>query len=191
MPEKTHAYVTRTVDNILFFNTRHNFFKNSLLPQSLNGTIQILPLGTQKSFVAFKNSILKFVRPSPSSVFDCDNQRGIRLITRLRVGLSYLREHKFKHSFQDCLNPICSCGLDIKSISHFFLYCLLYLIMKNTLLSTLHKIDCKLLELANTSLSHSLLYDNVLFDKRKKINSFSTQLLNYILSTERFEEPLI
>ena len=63
--------------------------------------------------------------------------------------------------------------------------------MKNTLLSTLHRIDCKLLELGNTSLSHSLLYDNVLFDKRKKIHSFLPQLLNYILSTERFEEPLI
>ena len=32
--------------------------------------------------------------------------REMKLITRLHVGLSHLREHKFKHSFQDILNPI-------------------------------------------------------------------------------------
>ena len=68
-----------------------------------------------KIFVDFKNSILKFIRPSPSNVFNCNNHKGIRLITRLRVGMSHLREHKFKHNFQDYLNPICRCGLDIES----------------------------------------------------------------------------
>ena len=30
----------------------------------------------------------------------------LQLLTRLRLGLSHLREHKFKHNFQDTLNPI-------------------------------------------------------------------------------------
>ena len=47
----------------------------------------------------------------------------MRLISRLCVGMSHLREHKFKQNFQDCLNPICSCGLDIESTSHFLLHC--------------------------------------------------------------------
>ena len=81
-----------------------------------------------------KNNILKFIRPSPSNVFNCNNYKGIRLITWLRVGMSQLREHKFKHNFEDCLNPICSCGADIKSTSHFLLHCptfnvLLYLLL--------------------------------------------------------------
>ena len=46
------------------------------------------------------------IRPSPNSVFDIRNLKGIKLITRLRLGLSRLREHKFEHSFQDTLNPI-------------------------------------------------------------------------------------
>ena len=39
------------------------------------------------------------VTASPSIFFDCDNHKGIRLITLLRVGLSHLLEHKFNH---DC-----------------------------------------------------------------------------------------
>ena len=37
--EKTHVYTTRNVDNIPYFRTRQNFFKNSFLLQSFNGTI--------------------------------------------------------------------------------------------------------------------------------------------------------
>ena len=31
---------------------------------------------------------------------------GVKLLPRLRPGLSHLCEHKFKHGFQDSLNPI-------------------------------------------------------------------------------------
>ena len=64
----------------------------------------------------FKNIILKFIRPSPKSVFDCHNPQGIRLrkfLTRLRLGLSHLREYKFKYSFQDLLNPLYKCGAEV------------------------------------------------------------------------------
>ena len=104
--------------------------------------------------------------------------------------MSHLREHKFKHNFQDCLNPICSCGLNIESTSYFLLNCPSFNDERYTLLSTLNKIDCKLLELTKSSLSQILLYGSPLFDKEE-----NTLILNatteYILSTERFEEPLI
>ena len=38
-------------------------------------------------------------------------------MTPLRLGLSHLREHKFNHNFQNCINPLCGCGLDIESTS--------------------------------------------------------------------------
>ena len=124
IPEKTHAYATTNVDNIPCFKMRHNFYKNSFFPSTIIEWNNLDPtLRNSKSFVDFKNSILKFIRPSPSNVFNCNNHKGIRLITRLRVGMSHLREHKFKHNFDDCLNPICSCGLDIESTSHFLLHC--------------------------------------------------------------------
>ena len=56
-----------------------------------------------------------FLQASQNSVYNCHNPREICLITRLRLGLSHLREHKFKHGFQDTLNPLCSCGNDVES----------------------------------------------------------------------------
>ena len=50
------------------------------------------------------------------------NPKPIKFITRLRLILSHLREHKFKHSFQDLLNPISSCGLDIESPLRYLLH---------------------------------------------------------------------
>ena len=98
IPEKTHAYAKRNVDNIPLFSIRHNFFKNSFFSSAIIEWNNLDPtFRNSKSFVVFKNSILTFVKPSPSNVFDCDN--GIRLVTRLRVGISHLREHQFKHNF--------------------------------------------------------------------------------------------
>ena len=52
----------------------------------------------------FKKSLLQFVRQSPNSLFNCHSPKGIKYELRLQIGLSYLREHKFKYSFQDTLN---------------------------------------------------------------------------------------
>ena len=79
-----------------------------------------------KSISIFKSNILKFIRPKPNDVYYCHNLKGIRLLTRLRLGLSYLREHKFKHSFQDCLNPLCFCGNEIETSTHYLLHCPTY-----------------------------------------------------------------
>ena len=78
-------------------------------------------------------------------VSNCNNYKSNRLIARLSVCMSHLHEHKFKHNFQDCLNPICSCGLNIESSSHFLLHCLTFNDEWSTLLSTLNKIYHKLL----------------------------------------------
>ena len=80
-------------------------------------------LRNSESYTLFRSSILKFIRPSPNSFYGCQNIMGIKLVTRLRLGLSHLREHKFKHSFQDTLNPLCNCRMDVKSSLHFPLQC--------------------------------------------------------------------
>ena len=87
--------------------------------------------------------------------------------------MSHLREHKFKHNFQDCLNPICSRGVDIESISHFLLHCPTFNDERYTLISALNDNDWKLLELTKSFLSQTLLYANTLFDQEK-----NTRILN-------------
>ena len=76
------------------------------------------------SLNVFKLSLLKFVRPVANSVFEINNPYGLKLLTRLRLGLSHLRYHKFRHNFQDCINPICACGL-LETTTHFLHHCLL------------------------------------------------------------------
>ena len=71
----------------------------------------------------FKKSFRQFVRPSPKSLFNCHSPKGIKYKTRSRLGLSHLREHKFKHSFQDTLNLFCDCGCEIETTAHFPLHC--------------------------------------------------------------------
>ena len=70
-----------------------------------------LNMRNSASLNIFRNTILKFIRPFAITVFNSDNPKAIKFITRL----SHLREHKFKHSCQDSLNPVSNFGLDIES----------------------------------------------------------------------------
>ena len=47
---------------------------------------------------------------------------GLKLRTRLRLGLSHLNVHRFNHNFESCLNPLCTCSLEVESTTHFFLH---------------------------------------------------------------------
>ena len=120
IPVRSTPYATRTVGNIPLIKTNHNFFKNSFFPSAIIEWNNLNPnLRDSKSVSVFKEKILSFIRPSPNSFFDCHNPKGIKHITRLRLGLSHLRNHKFKHSFQHVINVLCNCGPDIESATHF------------------------------------------------------------------------
>ena len=100
IPVRSTPYATRTVGNIPLTKTKHNFFKNYFFPSAIIEWNNLDPnLRNSKSISIFKEKILNFIRPSPNYFFDCHNPKGIKLITRLRLGLSHVREHKFKHSF--------------------------------------------------------------------------------------------
>ena len=64
------------------------------------------------SITIFKKSLLQFVRPSPKNLFN----------SHIPKGPSHLPEHKFKHSFQDTLNPFCDCGCEIETTALTLLY---------------------------------------------------------------------
>ena len=148
-------------------------------------------LRNSENFGIFKNNILNFIRPKPNSFFNCCNLKGIRLITRLRLDLSHLREHKFKYNFQNCLNPLCSCGSRIESTSHFLLHCPIFRDKRHTFLSTLNIIDSKLLESNDSYLTQTqtLLSGSTSFDSETDTLVLNATI-DHILSTEIFEEPL-
>ena len=187
---KSSSYITRNIHNIPFFKTRHTFFKNSFFPSTIIEWNKLdHNIWNSSSFNIFRKGILKFIRPSANSLFNCHNPKGIKLITRLRLGLSHLRVHQFKHSFQDSLNPFCSCGLDIESTAHFLLHRPTYIIERRTLLSTLVNIDNNLLDLCEPVLIRILLFGSNSFDTDANTNVLNATI-EYILSTKRFDEPL-
>ena len=104
IPTRSPSYITRNHDN-------HNFFKNSFFPSIIIESKN--PDPNLRNSDTFKTIILKFLRPSPNSVFKFQNHQEIKFETRLRLGLSHLCEHKIKHSFQDVLNPLCKWGFGV------------------------------------------------------------------------------
>ena len=56
------------------------------------------------SYESFRKALLNFIRPSENKIFNIHDQVCIKLLTRLRLGLSHLSEHKFRHDFEDTLN---------------------------------------------------------------------------------------
>ena len=112
------------VTNFFIYIAEQNIFANSSFPYTIKEWKKLSPgIRTLVSYEIYKNSLRKFVRCSPNSLLNVSDSLGIKLLTRLRLGLSYLREHKFNHNVQDTINPLCSCSLESKSTTHFFLRC--------------------------------------------------------------------
>ena len=129
IPVRHAPYTTRNVHNLPIFKSKHNFFKNSFFPSTISEWNKLdHSLRNSESSLTFKKNILQLMKPTANSVCNCHNSKGIKLITRLRLGLSYLREHKFKQNFKESLNPLCNCGYGIESTIN-------YSLMKDTLSS--------------------------------------------------------
>ena len=133
--------------------------------------------------------ILKFIRPEPTRICSTQNLEGLILLTRMRLGLSHLAIHKFRHNFQDCLNPICSCGQEIETPSHFLLHCLNYRCAKKTFFEKINLIESNILQQSDLSITKDLLFGNEQLTDDKN-NALLTSTTEFIQSTKRFKYPL-
>ena len=97
IPIHNMSYRTRQCNKIPAINVKHDFFKNTFFPSTIMEWNKLdWEIKNSESIVTFKKRILSFIRPSANSTFNCHNPRGIKLLSRLRLGLSHLREHEFK-----------------------------------------------------------------------------------------------
>ena len=65
IPVPSRSYFTRYVENVLAFKVRHDFFKNSFFPSTVNEWNMIdKNIRKSESLKILKKSILKFTRPS-------------------------------------------------------------------------------------------------------------------------------
>ena len=132
---------------------------------------------------------MQFIRPTPNKTLNCHNPIGIKLITRLRLGLSHLRDHKFKHNFLDCLNPICCCGQDIETTVHYLLHCPIFSDERSIFFNNIRRIDENVLSDSDPKISDTLLFGISSFNDTKNTSILNTTI-DYILSTKRFDVPL-
>ena len=169
---------------------RHTFFRNSYFPSIVTEWNNLdRSIRNSENFSVFKKNILKFIRPSPNSIFNCHNSTGAKLLTRLRLGLSHLRDHKFKHSFQDLLTPICNYRTDVETTTHYLLHCPLFSDERLILINNIWNIGSNILNLNDSRFSEVLLFGNSSFSNSKNTFIINTTI-EYIVSSKRFEVPL-
>ena len=107
----------------------------------------------------------------------------------MRLGLSDLSEHKFRHGFNDTINPICICGGDIESINRFFFHRPEYCEARQTLFDNIQSIHKMLLSQNESSLTHLLLYGDPKRDSNVQA-SILNSAIEFILALGRFDRPL-
>ena len=136
------------------------------------------------SFNNERANLIKTIRPIAISIFVIFNPLELKLITRLWVGLSHLNKHRF-----NCIDPLCTCSLDVKSAVHFFLHCSYHNSAKTSLLNDFNNVDKTWLNLSDLSLVNIQLYCGPQFHDSQNafiLNSF----IKYTLNSERFCTPL-
>ena len=192
LPAKQRSYDPIIRSNLFRNFTSHtNFFKNSFFPYC---TIEWNKLGpnlrNSTSISMFKKGVLAFIRPKQCYIYNIIDPPGLKLLTRLRVNLSHLREHKFHHNFLDILNPLCSCSLQIESTSHYLLRCPFYTHIRKTLLDNITNLIGDISNFSDDKLTNLLLYgDNI---HSIEVNAFILKnTLIFLKSSERFDLPLL
>ena len=148
-----------------------------------------MKIRNSESLNSFKSKVLKFIRPSENIIFPCNNPKGIQLLTRLRLGLSHLRDHKFKHNLKDTLNPICNRDEDIETSCHYLLHCSLYTNERLALLNAIQGIDSSIWEITDSHIVEVLPYGRKFLDISSNINILNATV-DFLLEIKRFDERL-
>ena len=111
-------------NNLPTYNCRKDCFNYSFSPSTLNDWFRLdIDIRNSESISLVKSRLLSFIRPNQSNRYNISDPIRLKLLPCLRLGLSHLNEHKFRYNFQDCLNPLCSCSLEIEDTTHYLLHC--------------------------------------------------------------------
>ena len=115
---------------------------------------------------------------------------GLKVLTRLRLGLSHLNEHRFNHNFESCLNLLCSCSLEVESATHSFLHCHHLNAIRITVTNSLKAIDKHIPKLCDSSLTKVILFGG---SKYSDIQShvILNSRITYIINSKCFDCSLL
>ena len=191
--------VSKTVVSIKFWIIKHQIISTVYFPHQtgiiIHATIPKLDrLSAEQKLLEILfclrqlETLLDFIWLTASSTFG-NNVSGLKLLTRLCVGFSHLREHKFKHNFQDTLNPLCPCSLEAEDTYHFFMRCQNFSNQRNVLFDDLNSINSEILKMSENEIVQVLLFGDKSFSKDMNFRII-TSSIRFIKDSKRFDESL-
>ena len=183
-------YNTRRYTKFRQIFYRTETFSNYFLPQTIKEWNKLdTSICQAPSYSAFRKALLVFIRTTANNTFGTNDVSGLKLLTDLRVGFSHLREHKFKHNFQDTLNPLCPCSLAAEDTYHFFMRCQSFSNQRNVLFDDLDSINSEILKMSGNKIVQVLLFGKKSFSKDMNFRII-TSSIRFIKDNKRFHEKL-
>ena len=188
LPEQSATNISFRERNIRAPLSRTERYDNSFFPycienwNKLDDTVKFLP-----SLTCFKKHLNSFIRPIGKSFYGVNDNSGIKLLSKIRVEFSDLRDHRYNHNF-NCETPICSCGLEDETTVHYFLCCPRYQSQRNILLSKISEITgSDITVLPNDHLNQIIMYGSNVFNPISNKLIIEQSIL-YIKSSGRFKK---
>ena len=167
-------------------------FRYSFFPDTSNSWNYLSSfIKSSPTLEVFKKRYMDFFKVIPNSVYGIHNPIGLKYLTRLRVGLSHLRVHKYHHNFSDTTSKMCPCHLNVpESVEHYLLHCPSYSDLRSELFGKLRLIIGLPTLISSSFTCNMLLNGNYHYDfnTNKKIIELT---ISFITSSNRFDQPFI
>ena len=170
-----------------------DIFKKSFFSYTITEWNKLDLVCKSKSYATFRNTLLKLGRSIERAIYGIDNPVGLTLLTRLKLGFSHFNEHRFNDNFQNCINPQCSCSVEIVSASHFLLHCHHYTDIRITLGNSIAEITGNTFNINDECLVNLIFFGG---QKYTEINNSyvvnaTIKTIKYLLDSGRFSGPLL
>ena len=169
--------------------SRTKAFSKTFFPYCFDEWNNLNPeIRNAKSIYKFIKSIIN--EKLENSLYNVHDPIGVKLLSRLRLQFTNLNEHKFRHGFNDTVNPMCPCGTDVETTEHFLLRCHCLSTQRFELFDHLYRLDPSFSKLNAKEKVAYLLYGS-----RSNSSSLNKEVIKLVIkflkSTGRFNEPLI
>ena len=179
-PLHQSQYCLRDQDAIGRMRARTEKFNSSFYPNCLSEWNKLDPeLRLAPSIAVFKKKLLSIVRAPAKSVFGIHDPIVLPYLTQLRVGLSKLNFHKFKHNFRDTINPMRPTNDGIEDTEHFLLLCPSFDLQRGDLLAGIVELLRPFVQIAN--LSNDALTQLLLYGDQDLSNDLNKNILELTL----------
>ena len=193
IPLKNNTYDTCSTDSLGTYFCRTNLFKYSFFPYTIREWYKLdLQLRNERSFKKLRNILLELGRPTPDLIYGIHRPLGLKLLTRLRLCLSHLNKHRFRHNFKNYINPLFTCSLEVEStkhFKHFFLHCHYYSAFHISFLDDLNNISPQFTVFSEDVFVKTLLYGNPMFNENDNQEIPETSI-RYLIDSIRFSGRL-